>query len=142
MTDDQNLCHVALYGSLRRGLPAHGALDLARDLIHAGPCTLRGALVDLGDYPGLIGGTGTVCGELYEIADDSALLRLDAFEEFRSDDVSGSLYLRQKTRLITPDRHAWTYVYNRDFTGAPVIASGDWITHLEETNAGNQTFPA
>lgn len=71
---------IALYGSLQRGQPPHQTLGVDRLLRYAGPCTLAGALYDFGDWPGLVAGPGTVAAELYEIAADDALARLDAYE--------------------------------------------------------------
>lgn len=73
------LHRLFVYGSLMRGQAEHRLLGAARAL---GGCrTAEGfALLDLGEYPALVEGEGSVAGELYEI-DDATLARLDEYED-------------------------------------------------------------
>jgi gamma-glutamylcyclotransferase (GGCT)/AIG2-like uncharacterized protein YtfP len=119
--------HIALYGSLRRGESAYGALRLERLLRYRGSCQLAGLLYDLGDYPALIAGSATVHGELFEIAAPHALEILDAFEECDPRDPHAGLYRREAVTLIAPRQRAWVYLYNRPVGEAARIESGDWV---------------
>lgn len=66
-----------VYGTLRAGHVAHGMLQGARFLGSRGAPGFR--LVDLGEYPAIVPGEGTVAGELYEV-DDATLEAIDQYE--------------------------------------------------------------
>ena len=121
---------LALYGSLMRGFDGRRALELDRRLRFEGPCRLRGALYDLGAYPGLVEGPGEVLGELYAVLDPGVFAALDEFEGFDPGDSAGSLYVRVETGLIEPAGRAWTYIYNRSVEGRPRIDSGSWAEYV------------
>ncbi|MBX3273365.1 MAG: gamma-glutamylcyclotransferase [Sandaracinaceae bacterium] len=112
-----------VYGTLMRGEVR--APILARHAASfCGPAEVRGALVDLGAYPGLIEGDGVVRGELVELTEPAdALAELDDVEGFLGYGRAGSLYRRVVIRA--GDTYAWTYRYAGP-GGAPRIASGDW----------------
>ncbi|MDQ4129567.1 MAG: gamma-glutamylcyclotransferase [Actinomycetota bacterium] len=120
---------IAFYGLLLSGLRAGALPDLPGGLRFERPCRIPGVLYDLGGYPALRPGEGSVRGELYAIDDPPVLARLDAFEGFKPDDEEGSLYVRRSVALLEPPEEAWVYVYNRDPSGRPAIASGDWRAH-------------
>ena len=65
-----------VYGSLRRGQSAHHLMAGARFL---GDATIRGAVVQHGQYPGLIPGDEQIAGELFEIPAE-LFERLDEYE--------------------------------------------------------------
>jgi gamma-glutamylcyclotransferase (GGCT)/AIG2-like uncharacterized protein YtfP len=92
-------------------------------------------LHDLGEYPGLVRGEGTVAGELYEVRDSRAFGLLDEFEGYDPCDVDGSFYVRRAVRLREPEIDAWVYVYNRSVKGAPLIREGDWRRYVAKRNA-------
>lgn len=124
---------VAFYGSLRQGERAYIELRLEARLTYLGPCRIRGTLYDLGAYPGLREGPGTVVGELYGLPDPALLGELDFYELFDPESPHTSEFVRRRVRLITPGRDAWVYVHNPDGhspqtrqTDDRVIASGDW----------------
>lgn len=117
---------VFVYGLLMRGHDLHHHMDSGE---YIGDGRVKGALVSLGRYPGLIEGSGTVRGELYRFADlPAALDVLDDIEEFEPTDPSRSLYLRIPMRVETSDGEvdAWTYRYNGQTGDAQPIPSGDW----------------
>ena len=126
MPDDANLLFV--YGTLRPSLAAGESARLVHDLDLLGPATTPGVLVDLGDYPGLIGGDGIVHGDLLRIADPARLQALDADEECGG---PAPLFQRERTVVRLPDgttMGAWVYRYARPSRGA-VIAGGDYASH-------------
>ena len=131
--------YIAFYGSLMAGFGRLPNLGFEKSLRLVGPCQIRGQLVDLGAYPGLIPGSGTVEAELYEVVDDGVLERLDAFEGYDPRDPMGSLYLRKQIRLANPPQDAWVFVYNRSVKGRPVVEAGSWERYLRLRNQSRAT---
>lgn len=121
--------YVAVYGSLMSGLAGRDAPDVTDSLEFCGPCEIRGTLVDLGEYPGLVAAAGphdVVLGELYRVLDRHVFHELDKFERYDPLDRDGSLYIRRLVRLVQPALDAWVYVYNRESDGASKVLDGDW----------------
>lgn len=120
---------VFVYGSLMRGLDLHHLMESGT---YAGEGTVRGTLVSLGRYPGLIDGGGSVRGELYRFDDlPTALDVLDDVEEFDPTDPDKSPYVRVTRPVTTSDGaqvEAWLYLYRGAAKDAPRIAGGDWRT--------------
>jgi len=117
---------VFVYGLLMRGHELHHHMESGE---YIGDGRVKGALVSLGRYPGLIEGSGSVRGELYRFPDlPVALDVLDDIEEFDPTDPSRSLYLRLAMRVQTSDGEldAWAYRYNGSTDGATRIPNGDW----------------
>lgn len=117
---------VFVYGLLMRGHELHHHMESGE---YVGDGRVKGALVSLGRYPGLIEGSGSVRGELYRFPDlPAALDVLDDVEEFEPTDPARSLYLRIAMPVRTSDGEvdAWVYRYNGSTDGAQRIAGGDW----------------
>jgi gamma-glutamylcyclotransferase (GGCT)/AIG2-like uncharacterized protein YtfP len=120
------------YGTLMEGFARHPLLGPA---VLEGPGRLRGSLLDLGGYPGVVlDDGGWVQGELYRVPDLAArLARLDRAEGYDPAHQAGSLYLRRRVVVHVvdgPPRDAWLYVYNGPAGGGPRIPSGDWRAHV------------
>ena len=118
--------HLFVYGTLRPCLAGLEQQRLIAELAVAGPATVPGVLYDIGPYPALVAGRGTVHGDLLTVCDDRQLALLDAYEETSGDDP---LYRRELTVATRPDGTtvpAWTYFYQRPLAGARVVASGDY----------------
>ena len=108
-----------VYGSLLPGERHQGQLAGARALGEARTEPIY-ALVDLGDYPGLLeGGSTAVAGALYEI-DEEALPRLDAFEGHPDE------YRRGPVRLAGGARAEAYFFPRSQALGRPLVAGGDW----------------
>lgn len=126
-------CHLFVYGTLRSNQPNAPRLGGATPL---GWATARGDLLDLGDYPGLVEGTGQVVGELF-VLPCAALARIDLVEGFDPLDPEGSLFLREEREVQLPGRAtslgAW--VYRWPHGGGRPIHHGDWVRHLQEREA-------
>jgi gamma-glutamylcyclotransferase (GGCT)/AIG2-like uncharacterized protein YtfP len=121
---------IFVYGSLMRGFDLHHHVAGAA---FVSPATGRGELYDIGSYPGMVEGDGTVRGELYRFSDIAVALEvLDEVEEYDPLDAAGSEYVRvvRAVRLDTDGSEvaSWLYLYNRDVKGLPTIESGDWRT--------------
>lgn len=108
-----------VYGTLMRGQPLHPALAPGATFVGRG--YVRGRLLDLGPYPGLIDGTGRVRGEIYRIDASEVLLLVDREEGYNFD--------RRRT-VVTFDRgrraRAWVYRYSGTRMDAASISEGDW----------------
>lgn len=137
--------YVAVYGSLMDGQSLPDRPDLDEFLERVGPCKLPGRLFDMGDYPGLLEGEGTVVGELFRfhrplaLPGDRALAAfrvLDEYERFDARNLKDSLYHRKVMRLPDPDIDAWVYLYNHPLRGdEPRIESGDWRQYVSDRQA-------
>lgn len=107
-----------IYGTLHPERAPRGIAAVARRLRPVGAGTIRGRLLDLGEYPGVVledSESSEVSGEVFEVPDAETLARLDAYEDYRPDDLGASLFLRVETEVAMSDgseRTCWVYVYN------------------------------
>jgi gamma-glutamylcyclotransferase (GGCT)/AIG2-like uncharacterized protein YtfP len=83
---------------------------------------VRGRLLDLGRWPGLIAGAGTTRGELYRLDDPALLAVLDREE------VEYNFERRRTVVTLTNGRRerAWVYRYRGPQHRAVVIPDGDY----------------
>lgn len=139
--------YLLVYGTLGSEGRALDDLDVRSKLTRVGTRTLRGALYDLGPYPGFVPGTGPGAGdveaELFRIEDLRAMHVLDEHEEYDHRDLEGSMYLRRTLRVDAPEAErargfrraspkidAWIYVYNRPVEDRPRIRARSWREHV------------
>jgi gamma-glutamylcyclotransferase (GGCT)/AIG2-like uncharacterized protein YtfP len=105
------------YGTLRRGHANAGRFGLDDCPAKVG-VTLNGFdLFNLGWFPGIRPGTGTVTGDLYDIPNDM-VPALDAYEG------APHLYTREIVNVAGVD--AYTYVYHQPIDQSRLIPTGDW----------------
>jgi gamma-glutamylcyclotransferase (GGCT)/AIG2-like uncharacterized protein YtfP len=109
-----------IYGTLHPDRAPAEIADAARGLRHVGAGTILGKLYDLGEYPGVVLDAATgeaIRGEVFAIPDAETLARLDRYEDYRPDDLGGSLFHRVQT-IVTLDSGSsavcWAYVYKRE----------------------------
>ena len=120
------------YGLLKQGasgMPSHIDLDAAGQFL--GPCRFRGALYDLGGYPGVVAGNGLCHGVRYRLNDASIIAALDEFEDVLPDDPDASLYQRKKVAVMDDagketGEVAWIYWYNQSIAEFYKVEDGDW----------------
>ncbi|MBT0717451.1 gamma-glutamylcyclotransferase [Rosenbergiella epipactidis] len=113
---------IIVYGSLRR---KQGNSHWMTNAQWLGDYQVEGyELYNLGHYPGVIPGEGTIEGEVYRI-DATTLGELDALR------TKGGEYKRQL--VSTPYGSAWMYIYQRSVAGRPQIPSGDWLERSENS---------
>lgn len=128
--------NLFVYGTLRKACGHEMHRVLAGAALFVGKATVRGALYDLGSYPGLatVGeNLASVIGEVYTLDPDSAqatLAVLDAYEGCAVADPQPHAYRREVVRVTLADRSelaAWTYVLNRPHTDLARIPDGDYV---------------
>ena len=110
---------VFVYGTLLSGEANHSLLD---DSEIVGNGHIFGyKMYDIGFYPGIIPGEGTVLGELYKVTDET-LIRLDWLEG------EGSLYIRKSMPVHLESGEAcdaFIYEYNHNIDGLQEIPA--WL---------------
>jgi gamma-glutamylcyclotransferase (GGCT)/AIG2-like uncharacterized protein YtfP len=106
------MTQLFVYGTLRRNSGNALSQRLEREARWLGPAFVRGKLVQLDGYPGLIPGDDIVSGEIWEF-EDALLEDLDHYEGCHPSDAHPHEYRREWTLIIqggTP-LHCWAYWY-------------------------------
>ena len=86
-----------------------------------GDARVRGTLLDLRGYPGLVDGAGWVSGELYRLHDRELLHVLDRAEGYNFERRRAGVSLADGRRS-----RAWVYRYRGSRDRAVLIAHGDY----------------
>jgi gamma-glutamylcyclotransferase (GGCT)/AIG2-like uncharacterized protein YtfP len=125
------------YGTLMHGEERHHIVRQHEPTLTR-PATVRGRLVDVGSYPGLVlDRDGTVHGERVTVNRCACLLtKLDEIEGFRGFEAEHNLFRRTLITVdadnVHPSRPSWTYTI-QDPSKCQDIASGCWRTHRRTT---------
>ena len=137
-----------VYGTLKRGQLNSSLLAPYQRSVE--PAWTRGYLYDLGLFPALVGGEGTVQGEIVRlaVADLARVLPiLDQLEDYRPGDAVHSMYLRRAIDVwIASGEHqrAYAYFYNRDHAALPRVPGGVWfgsgVDHAPSGAAEDEAF--
>lgn len=122
--------HIFFYGTLMQGFALRERAGIESWIRFAGCGAVRGALFDLGPYPALVAGPGTVRGEVYLCVDPRRLLpRADALERFDPSRPRAGEYRRESMTARLDDGRTlpvWAYVYNRPLGTAARVPAGDY----------------
>jgi len=102
-----------------RGYGLHRLLGPGAKLLGAG--SVRGTLLDLGDFPGLVDGAGRVVGEVYRLDAPELLALLDRAEGYNFDRRRATVTLATGRRA-----RAWIYRYRGRRDRAVPIPDGDY----------------
>ena len=102
-----------------RGYGLHRLLASGAEFL--GPGRVRGTLLDLGDFPGLVDGAGRVLGEVYRLDDPELLAVLDRAEGYNFDRHRATVTLATGRRT-----RAWIYRYRGRRDRAECIPDGDY----------------
>jgi gamma-glutamylcyclotransferase (GGCT)/AIG2-like uncharacterized protein YtfP len=107
------------YGTLMRGYRRHRLF--APDATFLGEGSVRGRLLELRGYPGLVDGRGSVRGELYRLHDRELLRALDREEGYNFERCRAGVRLADGRRS-----RAWVYRYRGAQHRASLIPHGDY----------------
>ncbi len=107
-----------VYGTLHPDRAPQEIARTVRTFRPVGPATMRGRVHDLGRYPAFtLEGADQVMGTLFAVPDDPKIFAaLDAYEDFRSENLAESLFVRVRRLATLPDqsqRLCWVYIYNQ-----------------------------
>jgi gamma-glutamylcyclotransferase (GGCT)/AIG2-like uncharacterized protein YtfP len=102
-----------------RGYPLHRVLAPGATFVGEG--TVRGRLLDLGRYPGLVTGGGRVAGEVYRIDRPELLPVLDREEGYNFERRRAAVTLLDGRRV-----RAWLYRYRGPRERAVPLPGGNW----------------
>jgi gamma-glutamylcyclotransferase (GGCT)/AIG2-like uncharacterized protein YtfP len=118
-----------------RGYALHGVLAPGATWLTTGH--VRGGLLDLGDYPGLIPGGGRVRGEVYRLDEVELLPVLDREEGY-------NFVRRWAVVTLAGGRRAraWVYRYRGPRGRALPIPDGDWRRLRPPADGGRATRPS
>lgn len=110
--------NLFVYGTLKYGFPNHHFLEDSQ-FLYSG--FIRGTLLHLGGYPGLIRGTGQVFGEYY-LVDDKLIPALDRLE--------GHPHLFERTLIDHENEEGpftvYLYQARDDLNNYQVLHNGVW----------------
>jgi gamma-glutamylcyclotransferase (GGCT)/AIG2-like uncharacterized protein YtfP len=141
-----------VYGTLKRGQLNCSLIEPHARWIER--AYTSGRLFDVGLFPALVEGEGTVHGELVHLdaMDVPRLLSLiDRLEDFRPEDPGGSMYVRRVVEVTTDSNHrvpAYAYFYNCEHPSLPRpatlvhLAAGEWPAAEEPAIEGSPALRA
>ena len=122
---------VAVYGSLRKGLHNHHALDMDDEeflgLFETPPLYSMYAVSS--SFPGLKeNGSTSIKMEVYEVSSEK-LIDLNGLEGYNGPESLTNFY--DRIEIDTPWGEAYTYIYNPSVSNSPLVESGDWKEYFE-----------
>ncbi|WDF55128.1 gamma-glutamylcyclotransferase family protein [Mucilaginibacter sp. KACC 22063] len=131
--------YLFVYGTLIKDFKHKVRQQIEAELNFISNATVKGALYDLGSYPGFVpGNEGEVKGELYSISNPEKVFEvLDEYEGLHDTQPE---YERKQMVVQLPDREtvqSWIYVYSQPLQ--PVhnkIKEGDYIAYIRNKNNG------
>ena len=119
---------VFVYGALRKGASNAWRMERAR---FVGEATVKGTLVKVDWYPGLVlEGDTMVAGEVYEV-DEQNLKELDEFEGVGIEDARNDEYKRVTVEVQLKEAESRTcqiYEWQLGTSDYEVVSNGDWLT--------------
>ena len=141
--------NLFVYGTLRRfqreriklvqfDIPEYRKKAYVRTytILENSPCLgmakTQGFLYDVGSYPAMISGDGTVHGEVYNINLEKLKI-IDLFEGYEEQKPSLSHYIRISVPIFSgkdESTEAEVYLYNHSVNGMVLIKSGDYFEYL------------
>jgi pyruvate carboxylase len=125
--------YLFVYGTLRRDCGNDLHRLIARNSDYIGMATFQGQMYHVADYPGIVSSDNAadqVVGELYLLSKTIKLLNvLDEYEEFDSEDLTASLFVREKVDVNLKGKviSSYAYLYNRPVNSLKRITSGDFL---------------
>lgn len=127
---------LVVYGTLLDST-LRGKLGVDAHMRRIGACLIEGRMYDIGSFPGVVEGEGTVRGELYAVERPEVFDRLDQYEGYHPDLPRSSRFVRKIVPLIQPEGTAWVYFYEGPISARTRIESGSWRTYRSERDGSN-----
>ena len=129
--------YLFVYGTLRKAFNLHWFKQIEDDIQWLGLSEIRGALYDLGDYPGAVQEYNSVItGDVFRmIYPKKVLAILDEYEGYDSTNEIQSLFVRQKESILLTngkDIEAWVYWYNRSVKDKRRIYCKDYLDYIKK----------
>ena len=124
MTTDPE--YVFVYGTLKKGFGNHRLLAEAE---YVGPACVKGHLISLGGFPGLIYNPHEVTqGEVYRVTSATQWERLDRLEGFNKEAPSAgsNMYLRRSITTIDTNQDCEVYYWNGGKDAGPAVTNNTW----------------
>ena len=125
--------YLFVYGTLRRDCGNDLHRLIARNSDYVGMATFQGQMFQVAEYPGIVASENAadqVVGELYLLSKTIKLLNvLDEYEEFDAEDLTASLFVRNKVDVNLKGKiiNSYAYLYNRPVNSLKRITSGDFL---------------
>lgn len=119
---------VFVYGTLKRGFGNHPRF-MKNEQPVCSTATIKAVMVDLGPFPAVREGNGTVTGELYLVSKESLEQQLDRLEGHPN------YYRRRQVEVQTPHGNQWAWVYfayRIPTNYAPIIPNGIWTKGYQQ----------
>jgi len=125
--------YLFAYGTLQPGRAPAGVAALAAKLRPVGEGFVRGALYDLGRYPGAVPDSrakSRIAGTVMELPEDKNFLGLlDGYEGFDPKAHGSSEFVRERQMVELSDGRrleCWLYRYNGRIGAKKIIGDGHW----------------
>lgn len=123
--------YLFTYGTLLSGFKHEVLTSISKYVTLVGPATIKGALYDLGDYPGLVEEpNGEVQGELYSIQEPELVFKV--LDEYEGLDAPNPEYQRVKKVIFLPggnEIESWVYICIKRITAEhQQIKDGDYLS--------------
>lgn len=130
-----------VYGSLMGGIQSPIANYLKNNSTFLGEGRVKGTLLDIGHYPGLVyqaDSTKSVVGHIFELNNPTEMLpNLDHYECVGPAFEQPNQYRRALIKVLINKEiiDCWAYLYNLPIEGIKVIESGNYLAYFEENEA-------
>lgn len=126
--------YLFVYGTLRKDYGLRLMQEVGNQCVFAGHGKVKGALYDLGAYPGAVEGMlkKEIRGDVYQVTDAGVVLPvLDGYE--------GEDYCRKKTTVMLDSGkriEAFIYWYTGERNKALLIEEEDYLNYLKNKKDG------
>jgi len=127
--------YIFVYGTLLSSFKIEQFQQIEEHLQFISKATIKGALYDLGNYPGYVEvPEGEVQGELYLVSEiDKVFEILDVYEGLHNDEPE---YIRKKIAVRLPEGEeidSWIYIFQQQLRPEHKrIIDGDYIAYVNK----------
>jgi gamma-glutamylcyclotransferase (GGCT)/AIG2-like uncharacterized protein YtfP len=125
--------YLFVYGTLLPDRAPEEVRDVVARLTPVASGYMLGRVYDFGEFPGAVYDSAAatrVFGRVFELpGGEASLQQLDAYEEYRPNDLEHSLFVRQRLPITLADGSellCWVYVVNREPSSECLVPGGDY----------------